>query len=132
MRRLIPHAVLAADTVVELDGALLGKPSGADEAAEMLGRLAGREHRVLSAVAVSDGQRLEEALSVSVVRFRALATEEVRRYVASGEPLDKAGAYGIQGRAAVFVQEIRGSYTGIVGLPLFETADLLRRFGFVW
>jgi len=130
MRRLFPQVVLAADTVVEVGGEILGKPSGAEHASEMLTMLSGRWHRVLTAVAVADAQRLEEALNVSEVRFRDVSADEVRRYVASGEPLDKAGAYGIQGRAAVFIEEIRGSYSGIMGLPLFEAADLLRRFGY--
>lgn len=132
MRRLQAQAVLAADTAVELDGEILGKPAGPQQAAQMLARLSGRTHRVLTAVALADAGRLEQALSTSEVSFRVLSPEEIRRYVASGESLDKAGAYAIQGRAAAFVEEIRGSYTGIMGLPLFETAELLRRFGYSW
>ncbi len=129
-RHLIPYPVLAADTTVEIDGNIIGKPEHEADAVAILQRLSGRTHRVLTAVAISDGQCTEHQLSVSDVRFRLIEKEEIRRYVASGEPLDKAGAYGIQGRAAIFVEEMRGSYTGIMGLPLFETALLLRRFGY--
>jgi septum formation protein len=129
-RHLISYPVLAADTTVEIDGVVIGKPEHEADAVAILQRLSGRIHRVLTAVALSDGVRVEHLLNVSEVRFRTLENEEIRRYVASGEPLDKAGAYGIQGRAAIFVEEIRGSYTGIMGLPLFETALLLRRFGY--
>lgn len=132
-RHLIPHPVLAADTTVEVDGKVIGKPEHEADAVAILQHLSGRTHRVLTAVVVSDGAyagHAEHLLSISEVRFRPLENEEIRRYVASGEPLDKAGAYGIQGRAAIFVEEIKGSYTGIMGLPLFETAHLLRRFGY--
>ena len=129
-RHLIPHPVLAADTTVEIDGSVIGKPEHDADAVAILQRLSGRTHRVLTAVAIADFERVESLLSISEVRFRALEQEEIRRYVASGEPLDKAGAYGIQGRAAIFVEEIKGSYTGIMGLPLYETALLLRRFGY--
>ena len=127
-RRLLPHPVLAADTTVVLDGEIIGKPADARGAHEILRRLSGRTHQVLTAVAVARGARVETALSTSAVEFRELADGEIRRYVASGEPLDKAGAYAIQGRAAVFVSVISGSYSGIMGLPLFETAELLARF----
>ncbi len=134
MRRLPLRPVLAADTTLDVDGAVIGKPADDADAAAILGRLSGRSHRVLTAIALAsgahEGNRLETRLSVSEVRFRALTTEEIRRYVASGEPRDKAGAYGIQGRAAIFVEEIRGSHSGIVGLPLCETALLLREFGY--
>ncbi|MBS3916614.1 MAG: septum formation inhibitor Maf [Sulfuritalea sp.] len=129
-RHLIPHPVLAADTTVEIDGNVIGKPAHEADAVAILQHLSGRTHRVLTAVALFDGDREEHLLNISEVRFRQLENDEIRRYVASGEPLDKAGAYGIQGRAAIFVEEIRGSYTGIMGLPLFETALLLRRFGY--
>jgi septum formation protein len=129
-RHLIPHPVLAADTTVEVDGSVIGKPEHEADAVAILQRLSGRTHRVLTAVALSDGIRVEHLTNVSEVRFRLLENAEIRRYVASGEPLDKAGAYGIQGRAAIFVEEIRGSYTGIMGLPLYETAILLRRYGY--
>ena len=130
LRRLPQRPILAADTTLDLDGAIIGKPLHEADATEILTRLSGRSHRVLSAVAVTDGDRLEHALSVSEVRFRNLDAAEIRRYANSGEPLDKAGAYGIQGRAAMFIAEIRGSHSGIVGLPLCETAILLRGFGY--
>lgn len=128
-RRLAPHPVLAADTTVVLDGAIIGKPDDARHAGELLRRLAGKTHEVLTAVAVAQHERMETALSVSTVEFRELDGAEIAEYVATGEPLDKAGAYAIQGRAAAFVRVLRGSYSGIMGLPLIETAELLRRFG---
>jgi septum formation protein len=129
-RRLVLHPVLAADTTVEIDGGIVGKPEHEADAVAILHRLSGRSHRVLTAVAMAEGDRVEHLLSVSEVLFRPLDNGEIRRYVSSGEPMDKAGAYGIQGRAAIFIEGIRGSYTGIMGLPLFETAVLLRRFGY--
>ncbi|MCC4117449.1 Maf family nucleotide pyrophosphatase [Aromatoleum toluclasticum] len=128
-RTLPQHPVLSADTTLELDGEIIGKPADAADAAAILRRLSGRTHRVLTAVAISDGARTRSSISTSEVRFRALTDAEIRHYVASGEPMDKAGAYGIQGRAAIFIEEIRGSYTGIMGLPLYETAQLLDAFG---
>jgi septum formation protein len=130
LRSLPPRPVLAADTTLDLDGEVIGKPRDADDAIAILTRLSGRSHRVLTAIAVAQNQRVEQCLSVSEVRFRTLTADEIRRYVLSGEPMDKAGAYGIQGRAAVFIEEIRGSHSGIVGLPLCETALLLREFGY--
>ncbi|MGF6723883.1 septum formation protein [Paraburkholderia sp. GAS41] len=120
--------ILVADTTVTIDDAILGKPLDADDAVTMLTRLAGREHEVLTALAVvaADGALLPAALSVSRVRFAAVHADALRRYVASGEPFGKAGAYGVQGRAAEFIERIEGSYSGIMGLPLFETAALLR------
>lgn len=120
--------VLVADTTVTIDGAILGKPADADDALAMLARLAGREHEVLTAVTVIDagGALLPTALSRSRVRFAASTAEALARYVSSGEPFGKAGAYGIQGRAAEFIEHIEGSYSGIMGLPLYETAALLR------
>ena len=129
-RRLMPQPVLAADTTLELDGGIIGKPCDADDAIRILRRLSTKTHRVLTAVAVAFEGRLESALSVSEVRFGALDEGEIRRYVASGEPMDKAGAYGIQGYAGLFVEQLTGSYTGVMGLPLFETGALLRRFGY--
>ncbi|HQO29475.1 MAG TPA: nucleoside triphosphate pyrophosphatase [Accumulibacter sp.] len=129
-RRLPNHAVLAADTTLDLDGQLIGKPHDSPDAEEILARLSGRTHRVLTAVALAVCGHLELRLSISEVRFRELATEEIRRYVASGDPMDKAGAYGIQGRAGIFVEHLSGSYTGVMGLPLCETALLLRCSGF--
>ncbi|HEV3106387.1 MAG TPA: Maf family protein, partial [Trinickia sp.] len=120
--------VLVADTTVSIDGAILGKPTDTEHALAMLTRLAGREHEVLTALAVvgGNGERLRPALSRSTVRFVAAPLEALRRYAMTGEPLGKAGAYGIQGRAAEFIERIDGSYSGIMGLPLFETAALLR------
>jgi septum formation protein len=129
-RPLVPHPVLAADTTLDVDGEVIAKPRDAADAITILTRLSGRSHRVLTAIAMARSDRLEHRLSVSDVRFRALSAEEIRRYVQSGDPMDKAGAYGIQGRAATFVEEIRGSHSGIVGLPLCETALLLREFGY--
>jgi septum formation protein len=132
MRKLSERAVLAADTTVCLGDEILGTPADAGEAVEFLTRLSGREHEVLTAVALKFRERLETQLSASTVRFRTLSAAEIKRYADSGEPLDKAGAYGIQGHAAVFVSEMRGSYSGVMGLPLFETAQLLARFGFAF
>ena len=129
-RPLVVHPVLAADTTLDVDGDIIAKPRDTADAEAILARLSGRSHRVLTAIAMARGERLEHRLSVSEVRFRPLDATEIRRYVQSGEPMDKAGAYGIQGRAAIFVAEIRGSHSGIVGLPLCETALLLREFGY--
>ncbi|OBS09960.1 Maf family protein [Acidihalobacter prosperus] len=119
------RAALGADTAVVLDGDILGKPADAEEAEAMLARLSGRAHRVCSAVALTDGTREEVRLSESEVWFRAIAPAERARYVATGEPLDKAGAYAIQGWAAIFIEHLSGSYSGVMGLPLYETAALL-------
>ena len=128
MRRLPAGPVLAADTTIVLEGDIVGKPDNAEHAQQILRLLSGRTHQVLTAIAVARGDHLEAALSTSAVEFRELEDGEIRRYVETGEPLDKAGAYAIQGRAAVFVRAISGSYSGIMGLPLYETAELLRRF----
>jgi septum formation protein len=130
IHRLMPRVVLAADTTVELDGEIIGKPVDADDARDTLRRLSGQTHRVLTAVAVAFENTIESAISVSKVTFSAIDDADIQRYVASGEPMDKAGAYGIQGRAGVFVEHLSGSYSGVMGLPLHETALLLRRFGF--
>lgn len=129
VRRLALRPVLAADTTVVLDDAILGKPANAAAAATMLESLAGRRHRVLTAVAVTSGNEIETRVSESQVWFRALTPEEIRRYVATGESTDKAGGYAVQGRAAAFITRIEGSYSGIMGLPLAETAELLRSHG---
>jgi septum formation protein len=126
----VAHPVLAADTTLDLDGEVIGKPRDGDDAMAILDRLSGRSHRVLTAIAMAKDGRIEHRLSISDVRFRPVSAGEIRRYVQSGEPMDKAGAYGIQGRAATFIEEIRGSHSGIVGLPLCETALLLRDFGY--
>lgn len=120
---------LAADTTVVCEQRIIGKPANAEAAERMLMQLSGRQHEVITAVAVAFGDRIDTATSISRVWFRELTADEIRRYVALGESLDKAGGYAIQGRAAAFVTRIDGSYTGIVGLPLAETADLLARFG---
>jgi septum formation protein len=128
-RSLQRWPVLAADTTVVCDQRVIGKPADVEDAVRILSSLSGRPHEVISAVAVALAERVEIALSLSKVWFRALSDDEVRRYVASGESFDKAGAYAVQGRAAAFVTRIEGSYSGIMGLPLSETADLLAKFG---
>ncbi len=128
-RKLPLRALLAADTTVCLGDEIFGTPADAAEAAGFLARLSGREHEVLTAVALKYRERTELALSATTVRFRALEPAEIERYVATGEPMDKAGAYGIQGHAGAFIAEIRGSYSGVMGLPLYETAQLLKGFG---
>ncbi len=128
-RRGLPVApVLCSDTTVALGRVILGKPADPAEAAAMLTQLAGRTHRVLTAVAVGQDQQRAQVLSRSQVRFAALDAAAIQTYVRTGEPMGKAGAYGVQGRAAAFIAHISGSYSGIMGLPLFETAQLLRRF----
>ena len=124
-RNLPPAPVLAADTTVALDGRIFGKPDNRANAEEILAALAGKRHEVLTAVAVKNYDLLEAALSVSEVQLKALSKDEIAQYVATGEADDKAGAYGIQGRAARFVVELRGSYSGVMGLPLYETSQLL-------
>jgi septum formation protein len=124
-----PLPVLGADTDVVVDGDILGKPAGRDQALAMLRRLSGRSHEVYSAVAVLHRGRAEIALSVTRVSFGPVGEAEAAAYWDSGEPADKAGAYAIQGRGARFVREIHGSYSGVVGLPLYETLQLLARFG---
>lgn len=123
------HPVLAADTVVLLDGRLLGKPRDRADALAMLADLSGRTHRVLTGVALRDGSGLRTALGAAEVRFRSTTDAERRAYLGTGEPLDKAGAYGIQGRGAVFVEWIEGSFSAVVGLPLAETGALLASVG---
>jgi septum formation protein len=128
-RCLPAYPVLAADTTVVLDGAIIGKPADRAEAEATLARLAGRSHEVLTAVAMAFDDRIEVKLSVSSVGFAPLDAATIKRYVASGESQDKAGAYAIQGRAAAFVARLEGSYSGVMGLPLCETSQLLRKFG---
>ena len=118
--------MLCADTTVALGRAILGKPRDAQDAADMLRQVSGDTHRVLTAVAVQQGDWRGEAMSESRVRFAVLSDEDIRAYIDSGEWEGKAGAYAIQGRAAAFIEHISGSYSGIMGLPLFETAALLR------
>jgi septum formation protein len=124
-----PLAVLGADTTVVLDGRILGKPGDANEALEMLTTLSGRVHRVLTGVALRHAGGLATAIAAADVVFRQTTLAERRAYCATGEPLDKAGGYGIQGRGAVFVESIAGSYSAVVGLPLAETAQLLACVG---
>jgi septum formation protein len=129
MRRQPLRPVLTADTTVTIDGEILGKPANADEAIAMLERLSGRTHQVLTSVAVHYNNLAEQVTQVSNVRFAQLSPEAIRAYCATSEPYDKAGGYGIQGMAALFIDYIEGSHSGIMGLPLFETASLLRRAG---
>jgi septum formation protein len=130
VRRLLRFPVLGADTVVELDGAILGKPADRAKASAMLARLSGREHQVHTAVAVRHEERIELRLSSSRVRMCVLDPAMIARYLDTGEYIGKAGAYGIQGRAGMFVEYLEGSYSGIMGLPLCDTAILLKSFGF--
>jgi len=128
-RSLPPAPVLCSDTTVALGRTIYGKPVDPPDAARMLRELSGHTHRVLTAVAVQAGRRRVQALSDSRVRFEAMTPAQVRAYVATGEPMGKAGAYAVQGRAAAHITRIAGSYTGIMGLPLHETAQLLRSVG---
>ena len=129
-RRGLPAApILCSDTTVALGRTIYGKPVDAKDAARMLRELAGTTHRVLTAVAVQAGRKRVEALSDSRVTFAAMTPAQIRRYVESGEPMGKAGAYAVQGRAAAHISHISGSYSGIMGLPMHETAQLLRAFG---
>ena len=131
-QRGLPVApILCSDTTVARGRRIYGKPEDAKDAVRMLGELAGTQHRVLTAVAVQQqGRQRLEALSDSRVTFAPLTAAQIKSYVASGEPLGKAGAYAVQGRAAGFISLIRGSYSGIMGLPMFETAQMLRALGF--
>jgi len=126
----VPGAVvLGADTEVVLGDEVFGKPADAAHAADMLRRLSGRTHQAISAVWCISAGREERALSVSDVVFAPLSEQEISTYVATGEPIGRAGAYAIQGRAAAFISRLSGSYSGVMGLPLFETVELLRRSG---
>ncbi len=130
-RQLPVRSILASDTTVAIGGTIFGKPANADHAREILTQLSGKTHRVLTAVAIAQisGEgpaKITLAISRSRIQFRRLKREQIDRYIASGEPFGKAGAYAIQGRAATFIQHIEGSYSGIMGLPLFETAKLLK------
>jgi septum formation protein len=124
--------VLGADTIGLCDGEVLQKPSGKDDAFRMLRRMSGNKHQVLSAVSLCCGDRQSTRLSVTDVWFRTLSDQELERYWDTGEPQDKAGSYAIQGRAAVFVEKLVGSYSGVVGLPLLETQTLLAEFEVPW
>ena len=121
--------IIAADTVVALDGDILGKPRDGEDAFAMLSALSGREHRVCTGVAVLRGDRAVTEHEVTAVTFRALSPDEIRGYIATGEPMDKAGAYGIQGVGALLVSGIRGDYSNVMGLPVFRLGRILREFG---
>ncbi len=126
-RNLPKGPVLCADTTVALGREILGKPDSAQDALRILKKLSGNTHRVLTAVAIGEGKRRVSNVSISSVTFASMTSAEMKAYVASGEPMGKAGAYGVQGLAAAHISVIKGSYTGIMGLPLFETADLLKQ-----
>ncbi len=129
-QRTLPRSpVLSADTTVTVDGGILAKPANRRDAERMLEALSGRRHEVLTAVALKYEERVELAVSRTEVEFRVLSAEEIHQYLATGEADDKAGAYAIQGRAGQFIAEIRGSYSGVMGLPLYETAQLITRMG---
>lgn len=130
-RRGLPMApILCSDTTVALGRTIFGKPEHAADAIRMLSQLSNQTHRVLTVVALGTLRKREQALSVSRVTLEALSARQIQRYVATGEPIGKAGAYAVQGRAAAFISHINGSYSGIMGLPMFETAQLLGAFGF--
>ena len=127
-QRGLPNApVLCADTTVALGRSILGKPENAADALRILKMLSGQTHRVLTAVALASGRKRVSAVSISQVTFAPMTLAEVKNYIATGEPMGKAGAYGVQGAAAAYISQIKGSYTGIMGLPLFETAQLLKQ-----
>lgn len=128
-RHLKPRPLLSADTTVAIDGVILGKPAGRAEAEAMLHRLSGRTHQVLTTVAVRTHDFADSFTQISQVRFADLTPADIQAYCATTEPYDKAGGYGIQGLAAMFIEHIEGSHSGIMGLPLFETAKLLRQAG---
>lgn len=128
-RKLPLFPVLAADTIVALDGCIFGKPRDAAHAEEMLSTLSGRTHQVLTAIALNLQGNVKHRLSITTVRFRDIGKREIQACIAGGEAFDKAGAYAIQGMAAAFIVEIFGSYSGVMGLPLFETAQLLEESG---
>jgi septum formation protein len=129
LRNLSPSPVLTADTIVTVEGRIMGKPRDNLHATEMLLNLSGRQHQVLTAIGVGFGNRFEYRVSTSTITFAQLSEERISRYLLSGEARDKAGAYGIQGQASAFVERLEGSYSGVVGLPLFETVELLNSFG---
>ena len=129
-RGLALAPVLCADTTVALGRTILGKPLDQEDAVRILTQLAGRTHRVMTAVAAQMGQKRVTSMSLSTVRFAAMSSVQIERYVATGEPIGKAGAYGVQGKAAAYIEHISGSYSGIMGLPMFETARALRAIGF--
>jgi len=129
-RKLKPAPILCSDTTVALGRKIYGKPEDAQDAMRMLAELSGHTHRVLTAVAIQSGRKRFDALSISKVTFEAMTQKQINAYVATGEPLGKAGAYAVQGRAALHIMRIDGSYSGIMGLPIRETALLLKAAGF--
>jgi septum formation protein len=126
-RKLPKGPVLCADTTVALGREILGKPQNVQDALRILEKLSGKTHRVLTAVAIGEGKRSVSSVSISTVTFASMTLAEMKAYAASGEPMGKAGAYGVQGLAAAHISAIKGSYSGIMGLPLYETAKLLRQ-----
>ncbi|MDP2762425.1 MAG: Maf family protein [Sideroxyarcus sp.] len=129
LRTLHAAPTITADTVVTLDQQIIGKPNDNAHAAEILRKLSGRSHEVITAVAVTLGERTECLVVSTRIRFASLDEDRIRRYLLTGEAHGKAGSYGIQGHAAAFVEHLEGSYSGVVGLPLFETVELLKSFG---
>lgn len=129
-RDLPPAPILCSDTTVALGRAILGKPANAGDAERILSTLSGKTHRVLTAVALGTAEVRRQAVSISRVTFAPMTPEQIRAYVATGEPMGKAGAYAVQGRAAAYISGLSGSYSGIMGLSMFETAQLLKAFGF--
>lgn len=129
MRRLPPYPVLAADTTVTINGEIIGKPCDMAQAIEILKRLSGQRHEVHTAIALAYGGEVKTKLSSSIVEFAPLDEHTIKNYVMTGEPHDKAGAYAIQGRAAAFISRLEGSYSGVMGLPLHETVQLLEQYG---
>ena len=123
----VKRPVLGADTSVVMDGDILGKPTNKENAKQMLQRLSGVEHKVMTSVAIQYHDRLLSEVNVNIVNFAQLSDDDINWYLSTGEGVDKAGGYAVQGQAAVFIEQIQGSYSGIMGLPLKETADLLRR-----
>ncbi|AKO45885.1 septum formation inhibitor Maf [[Haemophilus] ducreyi] len=126
-QNLAEYPILTADTTVSIDGEILGKPSHQQQAVEMLKKLSGRTHQVYTAVCVSANQQLFECIHSSEVTFKRLSEAEIYAYIATGEPMDKAGAYGIQALGGIFIQHLAGSFTGVMGLPIFETVTLLKK-----
>lgn len=128
-RRLPQRPILTADTTVTLDGHILGKPVDKADAMRMLSQLSGQSHQVLTAIAIAVDNEIKQVMTTSFVTFAKMSEDEIRRYVDTGEPMDKAGAYAVQGLAAKFITKLSGSYSGVMGLPLYETATLLRQCG---
>ncbi|WP_301099011.1 Maf family protein [Otariodibacter sp.] len=128
-KNLANFPILTADTTVSIDQMILGKPKDKDEAYSMLKRLSGKTHQVFTAVCISDGEKQYSCVQTSEVTFKVLSDLEINAYIATGQPMDKAGAYGIQGIGGCFISHLTGSFTGVMGLPMYETADLLKQCG---